>query len=725
MEITPKPQTVDLSFDNVNERGTSELVELTEFQTTTQLARGRSPESLFYYKTLPFVDQTPKDILTRPYTIKSDTFSGAGLQFFNPLDLWLQQADVARAMAYFSYLKFKIVVRHQITAAFELYGYVLAGYYYGPVTNYAFEDIFSTDCYIASVSAVEPIEYEIAYNSPSSYISSRNLGSVDNYCRCFIRWDVAHSVGGANEIQMKTIVTMENLEVGGYTGIRVNSGKNSNPVLNMYQGVSKALDYAIPLASAAANVYSNAISSNPGGVPVGIQSFQAETCGTAAGASVSQSLYGDLTKPSYSMQKQTLDIVPHTRPGFNGAIDHNLSDLMTLPGYLNMATVDSEGLIISLRLGNMIDIDKSWLFYIRNAFRFWVGSMKICLWFFASPLVAARFKVSVSYGNMPNQVSATADDYSVPTKQFLVRGDHREELIIPYHSWLPCFENSGDNVIDPPFFGLFELYCIQKPNEVAAGAQGEIKIVATVSGCSDNVVYSTRHFFYPNYGSPPSSSNNNTKKISFSTKKAKPLVVQASVRQVHRSSEGYNFGLEVPINYPDYMVPVTKVSEIIGRYDDRLASDSSFQNIVLPTNTTSDGIRIIDPNVSNLDYISAAFAFRRGSMEFKLGYSPLSSGEPYTFSNTLDPSVVTVPSTTDTRTANGQFVGNTSIWTVADVNVPYLSTYHQQLIPTTANFNIQPGTTAPIGSLERVLVRAGPDYQLSHPNILPLVRDRV
>merc|ERR1712113_76280 len=184
-----------------------------------------------------------------------------------------------------------------------------------------------------------------------------------------------------------------------------------------------------------------------------------------------------------------------------------------------------------------------------------------------------------------------------------------------------------------------------------------------------------------------------------------------------------NFGLDVPINYPDYMVPVTKVSELIGRYDDRPAFDSSFQNIVLPTSTSPLGARIIDPSVSNLDYLSAAFAFRRGSMDFKLGYNSLSNGEPYTFSNALNPSVVTVPSTTDNRTANGQFVSNTSIWTVADVSVPYLSAYHQQLIPIsgeTANQNVQPGTTAPVGSLERVLVRAGPDYQLSHPNILPL-----
>lgn len=382
---------------------------------------------------------------------------------------------------------------------------------------------------------------------------------------------------------------------------------------------------------------------------------------------------------------------------------------MVLPGYYGSANVDAEGLIFSLKLGNMEQINKTWLFYVRNAFRFWVGSMKVVLWFFASPLVAARFKVSASYGYDVAQASAPADDYSVPTKQFLVRGDHREELIVPYHAWVPCMENSGANAL----YGLFELYCIQKPNDVAAGNQGIIQVHMTISGCHDNVVYSTGHFFYPQTVSALEAGKGDP---------AAGIKVQASIRSVHASQEGHSFGIGTPINYPDYMVPVVNLSEVIGRFDDRPASDSSFLNTILPLSVI--GVEQVNPTVSNLDYFSYPFAFRRGAMDFKLGYSPLIGGDPYTFSNTLSPSINVVPSSTDDRTANGQFISNTAVWSVADITIPYSSCYHQISVVTeipTVN-NIQPATDAPVSSLEKVLVRAGTDYQLSHPNILPLVQ---
>lgn len=696
----------------MTEKGESEVVELTEFQTTTQLKRCTAESSLYLYKCLPFVDQTPKDLLSRPYTIKTETLSGSAIQFYNPLALWLAKPDVITALTYFNYIKFKLVIRHQITSAFELYGYILAGYYYGNNENYDFDDIFTTDCFISSISAVEPIEYEIAYNSPSSYTPFRNPDFVDSYCRAFIRNDVTHSVGGASQVQMKTIVTAEDIEVGGYTGVRVQaSRRTANPLPDMFKNIENLVGGTAALSVAGLTSFleplvSGMVTPGHGGPHQGDSGITESA--TAAGAQVGQSLYGDLVNPTYSKQRQNMDRIPNGMPNFTGHHDYDLTTLLKLPGTFNAQFVNSEGLVFSHKLGQMEGIENTWLYFIRNCFRFWAGSVKVVLWFFTTPLVSARFKVSVSYSYVDSQATAPLDDYSVPTKQFLVRGDHREELIIPYHAWVPCFENAGANNI----YGVLELYCIQRPNEVSAGNQGGIKVLATISGCDDNVLYSTRHFYYP--------------QTTGFQELDQPVIpsltkVQASLRQVHASPDGHNFGLGAPINYPDYMVPVKKLSELIGRYDDRPGNDSSFLNIILPLSTI--GVQAIDPVVSNLDYIASAFAFRRGSMQFKLGYVPEISGNSYTFSNTLSPTMNVVVSTTDNRTANGQFVANTSIWSVADVTIPYLSCYHH--LPVVNSIvtveNIQPLTDAPIGSLERVLVRAGPDFQLSHPNILPKV----
>jgi len=137
---------------------------------------------------------------------------------------------------------------------------------------------------------------------------------------------------------------------------------------------------------------------------------------------------------------QSLSIDPTPKVSTEGFIVGNLESTVPLLGVICTPMLRQVATFNSISAGQMIEpitpivrgvTQPDYLSYTANMFRYWRGSIKYCLQFFTSPLLSARFRISVLYSPLVD-INAVNDSGDIVSKVVDVKGDTTVTFTVPY-----------------------------------------------------------------------------------------------------------------------------------------------------------------------------------------------------------------------------------------------------------------------------------------------------
>lgn len=669
------------------------LLEKDYVETVTQQHTYKEPG--ININDFPFKDLTP-ELITRPYIIFNDDSFGSGTIQLNPTQLLIENPLIYRVMNNYSLWRGDLKLTFLVKSAPPLFGYLqIASIYGGRNITWANDEevINSSDQYLMSISSTESMELTIPYKSYRPYyrVESPGLGL---YHQLYIRNDVANISGGSASISFTILAEFSNPVFAGPGCVQIqadNRFKNAAETASYLAGlagpVMSAATGTVPLLQTALNAFSS--------LPEGPSNSHDKLVGAqkdAESEGVKQSLYGSLSNNNNCTSNrlggnQTMPLL-HNYLGEPN--QYMLKDIAQLPSVVFRGDVTSTGLVFSY--DNSVKYF-TWYSYLTRFYRLHCATIKLSIHIFSSPLVTARYSITSAYDEAVTV--PLADNFEGPSQTFLARGDHVKTVLIPYHSVYTMLARRSDH------YAVVNLNCIGSPNSVTPTITGRQKVIIYMSACSDAKFASPRHPL--DLEIPPLEESK--------------IEVQCSLRKIHREEMGDSLA-DVPYMLTGLSNPHETIIDLLRVWDDRLGgTDSNLNPSILPDMLNSS---VLFNNSAILDQIGCLFYLSTGSVEFKVGYEDGIEAANYAF--TLNSEVRTVPSLSDLRVGNGKFIGHTSVWPVADYTVPYVSRWPFQPFPYTtygSTDRVQVNTTGPLGSYANIVVRAGEDYQLFMPQVLP------
>jgi len=696
---------VDLSFSESQNNNPSEQREMTKFQYQESInemdAPGGQPAQVIDLRINPLEDKTPTSLIERMFLFDSREVSGIGSYTINPVSKIFTQQPILQYLKTFEYARFRLRVKILVRSSFQIFGYLAVSHIYGKLlTDVEFK---SADVYLLSTQDAEGLEVMVDYYNPYMWFPFRIPEIRDSYSILNIYHNTEHVQNGLANIEVAVYGQLENVETAGY---RTYTPESKSMSRGKY--IADAINTGYNVYMATKMLGGMGTNSNPGiGV---VQDAVPDASAQKDSQRVMQSLFGDMSTAQESRSSQNIGGLKGTNDVnfYPDPRSYSLSSLACLPGveYDQAFSVTTSGEVFTYEL-NSLQFN-NWGTYYARFYRLVRSSVKVIFWFYSSPLVMARYKAELQYSYSPTNTPNNIEDYQVPSKVFSVRGDHVEEILLPYHTFSAMTECEPIN----NFTLVLRLTCIQAPNSAGPSMPGTQKVFISHSLAEDCQYASIRHPIPAEaVGLQPADENE--------------YLPESSVRAAHLAVFPETFGT-VPQNWPQHMDTQMDIKSLMCRYDDRIVSGDISITQALLTRPMYDSSFINTPaefdQMSTFDQAVIPFYMYHGGVDFIMEVNRLAGDYSFYLPQTLrnSRSYGTTP-----RVASGVFYGDTAIWPVAEFGVPYISCLpylHTNRsngdVNATILNNVKLETTEP-GLIDRVIVRASSDMKVVYPNYLP------
>jgi len=667
-----------------------------------------------------FPEQFPQNIAGRRRLFASGTMSdGGGIPIpitFNLNQTIKNDARFNEILRYFKGIRYDIKFTVVIRAAAGTYGAYIAGYQYGP-GDASFDALMSSDVWIADIATTEAIEFTVPYRYTHNFLLAETLKDTD-YARVFIANVLSRSLeGGTSDVSYQMYYALENVDGAiptsdnlvypqssfhktGMGGTWVSQAQAVNTlgvvggaVLDSLYGTDFTSLRQTPTVNAYHPTPSDLTDSGPPSESLESGAKAESKSGKSKG--IRQAFFGDMSTltPEYGVPSLGEEEYPQAVFHPKSMLMSNnmtIKDIGMLPGLyggglFTNSTPPGEQLVLRLQLGGERGIAtryaRSAASYFARYARYWRGHHKLIFHFFTSPLIAARFKLTVNYSVDPKSGAFTGGNgYEAPTDVFLVKGSTAKSYSFPFmssHAVIPVQEQ----------YACVTLELLDAPTTFSA-VETSVYVLITHS-VDDLELYSLQH--------------------GLSTE---TVVPQSSLRHMHRVPAEHDFGGRK--NYTSVNMPkIHTVLEIMRRYDDNPNPILSIDTMTTNVGGSSQFYNIY----SNLVTASLPFAYISGSVENRLYYD--------TATTSLKSAMLTnFIENTNAYAANGETLTITPAWPILDFRTPYRAS-----VPMVkreefgAPPNFQQPNMADVrlsdGEPTRTLVRAGPDFAVHYFNYLP------
>ncbi len=682
------------------------------------------PKEQLREKLVGFPDQTPIGVLGRRRLLVATSIAAPGVNpTIQKIDLWTSIKLNTNLQSYLKLFKgiradIKITVLNR--AAPGHYGYYTVGYTYGtPLVDQS--NLLSMETWTCDIATSEGCEFTIPYRYPYDYLktTTAGLGNDDNYVSLYLAyWGGAALDGGSTTLDLQIFFSLDDITVGLFTSDNIAHPQSKREMPGSSFGFR---DFAEATADAATVGYAayTAFTRPPDMDRPQTVRDEGQKVHKQSGKStgVRQAFYGDLATITDETQMPSLteEPVPKRLPCtgyYNMATDMSFKEIGKIPGLLSASSVSSTspiGTILNYQFGlggNNFNFGIwSWASYYARYFRFYRGDHVISLQFFTSPLVSARFRVSFQYLNANSTTVVGLDPMTeeLPNEVFLVKGTTRKMFRIPFNSAYQMWPCAAVNIV-----AIVDM--LDAPTKATVN---DSKVFILAMHSIDNLEFaSIQHGHSTDPTTPPPAVERGTKITAR---------LQSNMRALHAEGDkGECTGQVLPSRA--HLPIVNSVVDLMRRFDTSLIEDGTLPYVVQGLNALfwpgAGSTQDYYTNVANVIQASLPFAFVSGSIENRCIFDPgsLTGKQPRSasVSNTYQPVI--------NRVADGVAATEILGWPYLDFRTPYIAGL--QFI-SRHEFDERPGEAELVGinlnvaNLDEVYIRAGPDFAVMYPNVLP------
>jgi len=646
-------------------------------------------------------------------TLTTTSIGAVPVHLPEPLAAYLSTTRVSRHLAGFDWIRGTLKLRFLFRGSATMYGAAYVWWYYGPIhepfgvpttPNKQWSVPTSSHCHLIDIASHEELELTIPWRYHEEYREKTDVTPYVSYGIQIL------NVGSLEAIAPTTFdyevwAHMEDTEISGYIDAqsKPNGGSSGSNLNFAYKTAS-----GVPWAVAARLAYEGVQQRLFGGATTEPTETTANNRPTTTSKENSQTPvtiqpYGNVASLTPVAELQTLTEVGMSKipaQEYGCTEFHLLKDLVTIPTLINNVVWSDSSGSSSYTLITMQGY-AGWPWEIANHFRYYRGRYRIILDFATSPMIAARYHIRF------NKAGSTVlnNDSGVPTYSVEIKGSQRVVIETPWMSQSPVL--SVEEAV-----GTLCVTQVQKPQPLTTGAPARVFMYIHMCYTEDTQFFSLRETPHEAWLYPL------------------PVALegQAALREMRHLPVDFDIGTGSlqPINYMD---PVTTVEEIMSRWSTRYLPDSTGSTVTNVLDNSIDPSDEILPALlpflnnqwgDNVDKMAPLFTVWRGSRDFRVsGALPEATSLINQIYVTLAPDSLSSP-------GNGGDIGNGSLLSdsnaIMQFRIPFLNKYMVSPATVTTNPPIPVNSNAQFNNanLNRSVVvsRAGPDFQVFHPNRL-------
>lgn len=470
----------------MSEQGTQVAAKMgrSNFETPAEVDHHETPYLDRDLQTYENVAQ--ETLMSNPVIVGPFSMTEALAVTFDPVLLILQSPVFQQFRTWSPYAKFDVKMMIRIVASPAHYGTVLVNWFPGQFVGSAYR-MENRDPHILDISKIDTYEIIIPFTTVNEWYHTYSLKTEFYYSKVNLGVKIRSLDSMAVAPFIEVYLSPINLKLQGTTAA-------GQMIVTHHQG------YANPiLVGAAASTIAGAVMPSVGDVARGVSNFVFNTVSrTAKPEHLQQIRKGMSEARTKQKQKEELDTDPspqvlvedepqlmrqnvfgpmndlsympamclngkesrYIRPYHlaDTEMTHQLLDIAKIPCIANMFWMTPG---VSTRLDLKINSGAygTYAAQIAKLFRFWRGSFYVTFKLYTSPLVTAKFSVSMTQSvDTPPTLSGPAPFF----KTLTIRGSETVTIFVPFvstNAWLPCGEifSMAQQIMSTLFFGVSQV----------------------------------------------------------------------------------------------------------------------------------------------------------------------------------------------------------------------------------------------------------------------------
>jgi len=649
----------------------------------------------------PYLSKIPTSIVSREFLIKSLTLLTETQEVFYPWKLLLQNKTVLDYLKVFRLFRSDMKLRIVMLSSAMQYGVVMVSYlpYMSSATSHlSLAQQSQSNAHMLSINQQDGCEIFLPYMNPKQYFDLENArGSTPSYAPNLWRVCVNNldsrslTTDTPTSLKFNVFASFENPAAAGYIQNEANFqsgifsevaqtvGTVAGDWLLRYSRSQGAAMLETAMDSGAAKLeslfYSQVGDTNPESVPQDSQKMQFNVLNDiSAPFSKEQAMsskLGDCTKKQY---KQL--------PKFNNVT--SISRICTTPTYIGKYYLSSAASNFEIDLNPLLYNTRAK--YLSKCFKYWRGSMKVILGFYASPLTATRLQITMSpTGAGANDAKNVGD---LPTWIQTIKGDSSWDLCIPFLQTTEWCETDMTNCLIPKVM-VNMLDPLPQPFDKTVGVTTLVYL-----SCGDDFCFAGMQSCVP------------------STIPALEGKSKAPRPQEEPMAEFQSGSLDAMMkmvpsprsNFRSFQGGIIDIRQILSRFSSRNPTADKLFPFPLEI---ADATALLD--FDNFDYLANLFKFYSGDTLLKVLFSksPVSGRLVIQIRNSKEE-----VSGSDFKTGNSMAVTTQAVWPVIDICYPFQSTVEfDSLWEPLGMYGIQFDAESEVGSF---YLAASPDFALKY-----------
>lgn len=713
--------------------------ELFEFEAVEPLLIEPSYELNWGDFLVPYPDQVPRALLHRPFLFDSGTFVPDQTKVFvNSPNEWLTKYTTY--LAPFKYWRADFEISVFIRASNSIYGAALINWHYGnayhgQTTTIGANNIrvqSSSNALIADLASAEANVITIPY------LISKDMQEGEIVVEGSTRFNAFYvtilSLNSLNADETPSVgvemwMCAKNIQLGGYVEPQsIYAGKGNGGLGGLLNNLSAptSLNLANPLVAVAmtgAHILASAVFGSPDLTVEDVHDVP-ESSADAGSSGIKILPYGTCNTIGPNLEIPCLRECERAAPnmaalGMND--DYLLKDLCSLPVIQDIFTFNDANLkreyslcIAKLRTDIVHGTTTSgylnnggiggWCAEIGKHFRYWRGDVRYTFIFPSSPLIAARFHISVNYGDA--ETTAQDGETHIPVHDVLVKGYTTVDIVVPYHSKYPVLKTMPDTLDVTTELGLImgkvQVHMVQSPTAFSTGGSTNIDMITLVS-------------------------ISNIQLFSIQTEYIWKQVTGQSIRAMHQGPAEFSFGNGTSL--PAGMLPeITKLSHLLSRFSLRRSKTTGTKVVDATTILRADLSYQFHAEADKVTSMSTNFAFYSGGLVVKVfGAEATTTASKFRWiaMSYNGSSFANSPIEYKIDPCNGAHYIDLGRNPAVEYRIPYLSTV--RIAPTSNQRGVDPyvvNTNLLDADIDHILVKADTDFRFFHLNRLSGVSPR-
>lgn len=560
----------------------------------------------------PYGDQTPTQLLGREFHISNFLLAANATNYIFPFEQLLSQPTIAAALSRFPYIRADVDIRIVQTSVPTQYGTVGVSFVPYTTSTTRWTSLMQqsqSNMVLLDVSTQEGLELRLPYLSPYTARSTVDvqpswrlaftgisMGSATLGAPTTANIDVYASFSNVEALGFKVPVLQAFLRQNGHGRNWAMASAAAGTAYDWISDFSSRHKGVIGLAAAAVPAIGAVASlSEPPSAPTRL-----EVVGDLGQGSHASPLFGDRTSSSTSFSTPR-DV-------------ETVSQMLGVP-----SLVDRDSLTSTARTSFQVDpfVPGTYCAYLSQMYKFWTGSVQICMRFVTAPSVSAKVRVTLHPTSL--QPDLVGD---LPSWLVSVNGTECLSFEVPYLATTP-WSYTGQASLAHVTYGLVDP--LSQPFDKNVDVAVEI-----YQKCGPDFRFAGYESVVPTLQSAVLS-----------------LFDDVSV---------------TPSSVTHYQGAPVEIENLLSRFSSR---DPDLSNLTpIPILITSQADLL---SLDNFDYLSNLFCFYRGAAEVKMMFS---SGQQATTRVGLTNSKVD-PLGNPWKASNSIAVTDRTVWPVVEYTFPY------------------------------------------------------